>query len=163
MLGTLFKVVFLTLLVVALTGGLGLVIMAGVAGTHDVKPIPIPKDCSLATIATQWDYADAYTRPMEFNSYRDIHQVMDNVSVKGDGEIHRTAHEVVYAGTVPGMNFQVAYMLDRDSFPPTVKMVTVYKFKFKDWKGKYLWKVYRPIHRCLAPYILDRLGSRAPS
>lgn len=161
MLGTLFKVVFLTLFVLAITGGLGLVIMAGVAGTHDVKPIPIPKDSSLATLAAQWDYADAYRRPMEFNSYRDINQVIDNVSVKGDGEIHRSAKEVVYSGSVPGMNYQVAYSLDRDGFPPAVQMVTVYQFK--DSKGKHLWKVYRLMHRCLAPYILDRLGSRAPS
>lgn len=161
MLGTLFKVTLLTLLVLAITGGLGLVIMAWVAGTHDVKPIPIPKDCSIAVIARHWDYADAYIRPMEFSSFRDIHQVMEYVPVKGDGEIHRSANEVVYAGTIPGMTYQVAYMLDRESFPPTMRMVTAYRFK--DSKGKYLWKVYGPIHRCLAPYLLDRLGSRAPS
>jgi hypothetical protein len=104
MLGTLFKVLLLTLFVLAITGGLGLVIMAGVAGTHDVKPIPIPPGSSLAVIAQQWNYADAFRRPMEFNSYRDIHQVIDNVSVKGDG---RSPHgdEVVYAG-IAGMQYR---------------------------------------------------------
>ena len=161
MLGTLFKVVFLTLLVVVITGGLGLVIMAGVAGTHDVKPIPIPKHSSLAALAPLWNYGDAYRRPTEFNAYKDIDQLMANVTVKGDGEIHRTAREVVYAGSVPGMNYQVAYILDRDVFPPVIEMVTIYRFKHP--RSKYLWKVYGPIHRCLAPFILDRLGSRAPS
>lgn len=161
MLGSLFKVLFATLIVLAITGGLGLVIMAGVAGTHDVKPMPIPRESSLATLAEQWDYADAYGRPMEFGSYRDISQVIENVSVKGSGEIHRNAKEVVYAGTYPGVQYQVAYRLDRDSFPPSIQMVTVYRFKGS--QGKRLWKIYKPIHRCLAPYILDRLGSRAPS
>jgi hypothetical protein len=161
MLGTLLKAIFITLIVLLVTAGVGLVIMAGVAGTHDVKPVPVPKDSSLSMIAAQWDYADAYRRPMEFNSYRDINQVIENVSVKGDGEIHRSKKEVVFAGSVPGMNYQVAYYLDREGFPPAIQMVTVYRFK--DSKGKHLWKVYRPIHRCLAPYILDRLGSRAPS
>ena len=161
MLGTLFKVVFFTLFVLAITAGLGLVIMAGVAGTHDVKPVAIPRDSSLAVLAVQWDYADAFRRPMEFNAYRDINQVMEKVSVKGDGEIHRTSKEVVYSGSVVGMTYQVAYMLDRDQYPPALILTTAYKFK--NPRNKYLWKVYRPIHRCLAPYLLDRLGTRAPS
>jgi hypothetical protein len=28
-------------------------------------------------------------------------------------------------------------------------------------KGRYYWKVVRPMHRCLAPYMLDRLATRA--
>ncbi|HEX6790002.1 MAG TPA: hypothetical protein VF247_01710 [Candidatus Krumholzibacteria bacterium] len=161
MLGTLIKALVLTAFVLAITGGIGLFIMAGVASTHDVKSIPIPPGSSLAVIAAQWDYADAFRRPMEFNSYRDLHQMMENISVKGDGEIHRTATEIVYEGTVPGMQYQVAYILDRSGFPPAIELVTAYRFKSD--KGKYLWKVYRPIHRCLAPYLLDRLGERAPS
>jgi len=161
MLGTLFKAIFITLFVLAITGGLGLVIMAGVAGTHDVKPVAIPRDSSLAALAVQWDYADAFRRPMEFNAYRDINQVIEKAPFKGDGEIHRSAKEVVYSGSGLGMNYQVAYMLDRDQYPPSLTMITAYKFK--NPKSKSLWKVYRPIHRCLAPYLLDRLGTRAPS
>jgi hypothetical protein len=160
MLGTLFKVIIIAAIVLAITGGLGLVIMAGVAGTHDVKPIPVPKESSIYGLAQEWDYADAFRRPMEFSAYRDIKQVSENAPIKGDGEIHRTTKEVVYAGKLPGMNYQVAYLLDRDSFPPAVEMVTVYRIK--DKKGKYFWKVFRRVHRCLAPYMLDRLGSRAP-
>jgi hypothetical protein len=161
MFGTLFKALIVALIVCAVTAGLGLIIMAGVAGTHDVKPIAIPRDTSLATIAQQWDYADAYRRPMEFTAYRNIQQVIDNVPVRGDGEIHRSAKEVVYTGSLPGgLSYQVAYMLDRESFPPAIKMVTVYRFTSKH--GRFAWKVWRPVHRCLAPYLLDRLGSRAP-
>ncbi|HET6350209.1 MAG TPA: hypothetical protein VFH88_14115 [Candidatus Krumholzibacteria bacterium] len=161
MLGSLFKVLVVTLIVLAITTGLGLVIMAGVAGTHDVKNIPIPKESSLLAISQMWDYADAYRRPMEYNSYRDIHQVIQNVSTKGEGEIHRTDREVVFAGKLPGIDYQVAYLLDRDTYPPAVEMVTVYRIK--DRTGRYLWKLYKPVHRCLAPFLLDRLGSRAPS
>jgi hypothetical protein len=160
MLGTLFKVLVVTVIVLAITAFLGLVIMAGVAGTHDVKPIPIPKHTTLATLASAWDYADAFRAPMEYVSYRDIHEIIANVSIKGDGEIHRSAKEVVFAGKLPGINYQVAYMLDRESFPPALQLVTIYKVK--DRKGRLLWKVWRPIHRCLAPYMLDRLAARAP-
>jgi hypothetical protein len=160
MLGTLFKVIIWGAIILAITGGLGLVIMAGIAGTHDVKPIPIPKTSSIYMLAQEWDYADAFRRPMEFGSYHDIKQMADNVPVKGDGEVHRTTKEVVYAGTLPGMSYQVAYMLDRDTFPPAIAMVTAYRIK--DKKGKYFWMGFRKIHRCLAPYLLDRLGSRAP-
>ena len=158
--GTLFKVLIVALIILALTASAGIAIMAVVAGTHDVKRVPVPKTSSLYTLASMWNYADAYRRPMEFNSYRDIKQVAENVSIKGDGEVHRSANEVVYAGHLPGIEFQTAYSLDRSGFPPAVELVTVYKLKNN--QGRYLWKVFRPIHRCLAPYMLDKLGSRAP-
>lgn len=158
--GTLFKVLVIALIVLALTAAAGLVIMAGVAGTHDVKRIPVPKDCSLYTMSTMWDYADAYRRPMEFNSYRDLKQMVDNISIKGESEVHRSANEVVFAGHLTGIDYQVAYRLDRSGFPPAVEMVTAYRLKNRE--GRYLWKLVRPIHRCLAPYMLDLLGSRAP-
>jgi hypothetical protein len=161
MLGMLFRALLVALLVCALAGGLGLVVMAGVAATHDVKPIPIPRKSSLAHLATTWDYADAFRRPMEFSSYRDIHQMMENIPFRADGEIHRTDREVVYAGSLPGLTYQVAYRLDREGFPPAVEIVTVYRFT--DSKGKYVWKLFKPVHRCLAPYFLDRLGASAPS
>jgi hypothetical protein len=158
---SLLKLLVVVVIVLVITGGLGLAIMAGVAGTHDVKPIPIPKECSIATLAAQWDYADAFRRPMEYTAYKNIHQVIENAPLKGDGEIHRTAREVVYAGSWPGVNYQIAYILNRDTYPYAVELVTAYRVK--NPRAKHLLKVYRPIHRCLAPYLLDRLGSRAPS
>lgn len=158
--GTLIKGLFVLLVVAVIVVGGGLVIMAGVAGTHDVKRIPVPKESSLYINSEVWSYADAYRRPMEFNSYRNIKQVADNVTIKGDGEIHRSDKEVVYAGHLPGIDYQVAYLLDRSGFPPAVELVTLYNIKGD--KGRYLWKVFRLIHRSLAPYTLDRLGERAP-
>jgi len=158
--GTLFKGLIVIVIVLGIVAALGLVIMAGVAGTHDVKRIDVPKQSSLYTMSTEWDYSDAYRRPMEFNSYRDIKQVSENVSIKGDGEIHRSANEVVYAGHLPGIDYQTAYLIDRSGFPPAVELVTCYRLKTKE--GKYLWTVLRRVHRCLAPYMLDRLGERAP-
>ena len=159
--GTLFKVLIAALVILGLTAAAGLGIMAVVAGTHDVKSVPIPKTSSLYTISSVWDYADAYRRPMDFTSYRDIKQIEANVRIKGDGEVHRSAHEIVYGGKLPGIDYQVAYMLDRSGYPSAIQLVTCYRFKNK--QGKYLWKVFKPIHKCLAPYMLDQLGSRAPS
>lgn len=159
MLRSIFKTLVILVILAAITVFGGLVIMAGVAGTHDVKPIPIPNNSSLAPIADMWDYSDAFRRPMEYVSYRDIAEIVTNAPFKGDGEIHRSKHEVVFAGTLPGINYQVSYMLDRESFPPAVQLVTMYKIK--DKKGRYFFKVWRLVHRCLAPYTLDKLASQA--
>jgi len=161
MLGTLFKALFVTLIIVAITAVLGLTIMAGVAGTHDVKPIDMPKASSLAYIAGASNYVIAYRVPMEFNTYRTIAEVIANASFTGDSELHRSEHEVVYGGSMPGLTYQVGYVLDRDAYPPTLAMVTV--ARITDRKGRYTLKVLRPIYRCLSPYLLDRLASRAPN
>jgi hypothetical protein len=158
--GTLFKALIVALIILGLTAAAGLVIMAGVAGTHDVKRIPVPKESLLFAMSTMWNYSDAYRRPMEFNSYRDIKQVIENVSIKGDGETQRSSNEVVYAGHLPGIDYAVSYRLDRSGFPPAIEMVTCYRLKSA--QGRYLWKILRPVQRCLAPYMLDKLGSRAP-
>ena len=159
--GTLFKVLIVAAIILGLVGAAGLGIMAVVAGTHDVKKVPVPKTSSLYTMSSMWNYADAYRRPMDFNAYHDIKQVEENVSIKGDGEVHRSATELVYAGKLPGIDYQVAYILDRSGYPSAIELVTVYKFKSK--QGEYFWKVFKPIHKCLAPYMLDKLGSRAPA
>jgi hypothetical protein len=87
--------------------------------------------------------------------------VIKNVSFRGDAELHRTDREVVYGGSFPGLTYQVGYLLDRDVYPPTIAMVTA--VKITDKKGRYLWAVLKPVHRCLAPYLLDRLASQAPN
>jgi hypothetical protein len=123
--GTLFKVLIVGAIILGLVGAAGLGIMAVVAGTHDVKQVPIPKSCSLYTNSTLWDFADAYRRPMDFNSYRDIKQMEENVSIKGEGEVHRSASELVYAGKLPGIDYQVAYRLDRSGHPSAIELVTI--------------------------------------
>jgi hypothetical protein len=159
--GTLFKVLIVGLIILGLTSAAGLAIMAVVAGTHDVKSVPVPKGSSLYTISSMWDYADAYRRPMDFNAYRDIKQVAENVSIKGATETHRSANEIVYGGKLPGIDYQVAYLIDHSGYPSAIETVTCYKFTSS--KGRYLWKLFRPIHKCLSPYMLDKLGSRAPA
>src|SRR5262249_53605718 len=147
--GTLFRALIVLVIVVGLVAAGGLAIMAMVAGTHDVKRVDVPKESSLFTMSTESSYADAYRRPMEFNSYRNIKQMVDNISVKGDGEVNRTDKEVVYHGHLPGIDYHVAYALDRSGFPPAIEMVTCYRIK--DSKGKCLWQAFRPTHRCTAP------------
>ncbi|HKW14992.1 MAG TPA: hypothetical protein VJS69_10945 [Candidatus Krumholzibacteria bacterium] len=159
--GTLFKALIVALIILGLTAAAGLAIMAGVAGTHDVKHIAVPKDSSLYELSTMWSHADAWRRPMEYSSFHDIKTLADNVGFKGDGELHRDDKEVVFGGHVPGIDYQFAYSLDRTAYPPTTTVVTVYRLK--NTQGRYLWKVLRPIQRCLAPYMLDRLAERAPS
>jgi hypothetical protein len=158
--GTLFKALIVGLIVLGLIAAAGVAIMAVVADSHDVKRIPVSKDSQLFGVSTMWSYADAYRRPMEFNSYRDLKQMVDNVGFKGDGEARRTNNEVVYTGHMPGIDYTFAYRLDRSGYPPAIELVTCYRLK--DTQGRYLWKVFRPIHRCLAPYMLDKLGERAP-
>jgi hypothetical protein len=159
MIGTFLKVVVVTLVVIAITALIGLIIMAGVAGTHGVERVDIPANSYLADSVSSADYADAYRIPMEFVAYREIHQVIQNAAFKGDDEVHRSETEVVYEGTAPGLRYHVAYILNREQVTPTLAMVTTVRILNRE--GRYFWTLVRPIHRCLAPYMLDRLASRA--
>jgi hypothetical protein len=159
MIGTLLKVTLVTLIVIAITALVGIVIMAGVASTHGVERIDVPEGSFLAATAKSADYADAYRIGMEFASYRDIPRVIENAPIKGDDEVYRGDFEVVYQGEAPGLGYHVAYILDREPVIPTLTMVTT--VRIMDRKGRYFWKVFRPIYGCLAPYMLDRLAARA--
>lgn len=158
MIGTIFKALSIFIVVVAITGFVGLFIMAGVASTHDVVPIPVPSQSYLATL--QGDYTAAFRAPLMYNTYRTIDRVAEEAFVLGGKEIHRGEDEVVYEGYRGGIRYFTSYMLDRKTNPNTLTTVTL--VRLHGTKSAYLWKAIRPVHKRLAPYLLDRMAQAAP-
>jgi hypothetical protein len=158
MIGAIFRAAIATLVVVAITGALGLIVMAGVAATHGVVHIPVPGTSYLSSI--QADYVDACRAPMEYNTYRDITRVTAFIQHNGERETYRSDYEIVYEGRAPGVTYFVSYMLDRTTSPHTLSMVTAVRIHNR--KGSYFWTAFRPVYRRLAPYLLDRLVQAAP-
>jgi hypothetical protein len=158
MIGAIFRAAVATLIVVAIAAVLGLVVMAGVAATHGVVHIPVPSSSYLSSVKA--DHIDAYRAPLEYNTYRDIARLTAFIQHNGERETYRSDDEIVYEGRAPGVTYFVSYILDRTTNPQTLSMVTA--VRIHDRKGRYFWKVFRPVYRRLAPYLLDRLAQSAP-
>lgn len=158
MVGTILKACVVIVVVVAIAGLLGVFIMAGVAGVHDVVPIPVPSHSYLNNF--QGDYVDAYRAPLQNNTYRDIDQVAGEAFRLGAVEIYRDEQEVVYEGYRGGIRYYISYLLDKTTGPNTLTMVTL--IRVHGTRAEWLWKPGKPIHKCLAPYLLDRMTQAAP-
>jgi hypothetical protein len=156
--GTLLRLVVGVTLVLAVAGVLGLAVAGGIARAHDVDAIPVPDESYLANLKA--DYKDAYRAPLDYNSYRDIDRLAETAFKNGGREIFRSDTELVYEGTRAGVRYFNAYYLDRSTSPGTLTLVTA--VRVMSTKGKYAWKLFRPIHTNLAPYQVDRLASGAP-
>jgi hypothetical protein len=145
-------------IIVAFVSLVGVFIMAGVAGTHDVVPIPVPSGSSLSTMKS--DYADAYRAPLTYNTYRNIDRVAEHAYHTGAVEVSRNENEIVFEGYRGGVRYFISYMLDRQTTPNTLTVITL--VRVHSTTGDYLWKVVRPVHKRLAPYLLDRMAQGAP-
>ncbi len=161
MLGTLIKLLLLGVFVVLIVCAIGLFVMAGVAQSHGVVPIPLPPGTFIAGTEPTSDYADAYIVPMQYRSYRDVARVAQLAFHRGDKEVYRDEREVVYEGERAGIHYYISYMLMKDPQPTTLTVTTVVKYTDPK-KGRYLWMVGRQIHRRMMPYLLDRMAVTAP-
>ena len=157
MAGTFLRTIIVLALVVAIVGLIGLFIMAGVAGTHDVVSVPVPSDGYLASL--KHDYVDAYRAPLRFNTYRDIDRLSREAFRLGGVEVYRSEHEIVYEGYRAGIRYYLSYTLDWKTSPNTLTMVTLVRLHGTD--AEYAWKAVKPIHKRLSPYLLDRMAQAA--
>lgn len=160
MIVSVFKAIVVAAIVVVVTVIIGIFIMAGVAGTHDVVPIPVPSYSYISSYEHSADYVDCYRAPLEYNTYRNLDRVIEGVPHKGEREVYRNEMEVVYEGHAVGLHYLLSYILDRSTDPATLSIATAVNITEK--KGRYYWKVIRPIHRRLAPFLLDRMAQLAP-
>ena len=158
MIGTVLRAFVAAAVVIAIVGLIGVFIMAGVAGTHDVVPIPVPSASYLSNF--KYDYIDAYRAPLTNATYRDIERLSAETFRLGAVEIYRDEQEIVYEGFRGGIRYYISYLLDRNTGPNTLTMVTL--VRIHSTRSEYFWKVARPIHKRLAPYLLDRITQAAP-
>ena len=157
MAGTFFRSLAVLVLVVAIVGLIGLFIMAGVAGTHDVVRIPVPSDGYLSTM--KHDFVDAYRAPLRFSTYRDVDRLSREAFRLGGVEVYRSEHEIVYEGYRAGIRYYLSYTLDWTTSPNTLTMVTL--VRVHGTNAEYAWKAVKPIHKRLSPYLLDRMAQAA--
>lgn len=159
MIGTIFRALIVLIVVVAITGFIGLFIMAGVASTHDVVAIPVPADSYLATMKS--DHASAFQVPLDNNTYRDIDRVAEEAFRLGGKEVYRGEKEVVYEGYRGGLRYFTSYILDKEATPNTLTLVT--RVRVHGPRSGHLLRALRPVHKRLAPYLLDRMAQAASS
>jgi hypothetical protein len=153
---SLFKFVFLTGLVLAVTALLGLFVMSSLARIDGVKSVPIPSDSYISGHARRADYADAYRVEMEFSNYRHIGDVIDNAFEKGSGAIYRSDKEVCFEGVAPGLTYRTSYILEYDADPPALTVSTT--VHYVKTKGEIYFFFVMPIHKMIVPYMLDRMS-----
>ncbi len=160
MIGTVLKAVVVIAIVVVITAIIGVFIMAGVAGTHDVVPIPVPSYSYIANQLGPVDYVDCYRVPLEFTTYVKLETVIEHAFHKGDREVYRDEREVVFEGHTLGLQYFLSYILDRGTDPATLSIATA--VRIQEPKGRRYWKVLRPIYKRFAPFMLDRMAQSAP-
>jgi len=160
MFGSLLRALFVAVIVLAITGCLGLFVMAGIAATNNVKSVPIPNTSTLTQFAASADYMDAYQAPLEFNGFRDIDRVAEFAFHKGDNEIFRGENEVAYTGKKWGINYHVSYLIVREL--PYNKLYVITAADIKDPKTRRLLPLLKFVHRKVTPFRLDRMAQLAP-
>lgn len=149
----------ITLVVVVLVFGfLGLFVLAGIAQTHGVVEVPAAENFASVDVANA-DYADAWRAELNYRTYGTIEQVTSRAFRKGR-EIFRNDSEVVYAGTAPGLNYQISYQLDRGTSPHTIMVTTT--VKYQNAMGRAWWFFVKPGHRMLTPFRVDQMAMTAP-
>lgn len=156
--GTLVKTLVIGLIVLTIAGYIGLVVMAGVASSHGVRRVDLPPGSYAANIAEKADYADAYRAPMTYISFKSIEDVAANVFTSGK-EVQRTSREVAISGSRGGARYDVSYVLDKSSDPPTITVATA--IRLPDQRARIYWFFAQRVHRYMVPFQIDRMASSA--
>jgi hypothetical protein len=98
--------------------------------------------------------------PLRYATFRDIDRVAQLAFSKGQREVFRDDHEVVYEGEKAGIHYYISYILAKDTVPPTLVVATT--VQLEDKKARYCWKVLKHVNRRMLPYLLDRMTVMAP-
>ena len=162
MIGVIIRILILGTIVVVIACAIGLFIMAGVAQSHDVVPIPLPPSSYVASTEPMSDYSDAFIAPMNYSTFANIDRVAQQAFHRGDREVFRDEHEVAYEGRKYGLSYVVSYILTKDTAPQTLVVATTVKVADEKKRARYLLTILKPIHRSLIPYLLDRMVILAP-
>ncbi len=162
MIGVIIRILILGAIVVMIACGVGLFVMAGVAQSHDVVHIPVPPNTYVVSTEPMSDYSDAFIAPMTYSFFANIDRVAQQAFHRGDKEVFRDEHEVAYEGRKFGLSYVVSYILEKDQSPQTLTVATTVKVVDPKKRARYLLMIGKPIHRCLIPYLLDRMVILAP-
>lgn len=139
---------------------IGLVLwLGGVGYLRGVRELRLPRTSLLATTMSEPDYLDSYHVAVRTSSFKDADDLRAAAFQKGE-EIARSRWEVVYAGSSPGLEYHVSYILE-GGLPATGLRVST-AVKYRSGVGRLYFAIVRPFHRRLTPFMLSRMARWHP-
>jgi len=143
--------------VIATVGAaIGLVLWLGGLGyLRGVRELRLPRTSLLATTMPEPDYLDSYHVAVRTTAFGGIEDLRTAAFQKGE-EIARSRWEVVYAGSSPGLDYNVSYILE-GGLPATGLRVST-AVKYRSGIGRLYFAIVRPFHRRLTPFMLSRMA-----
>ncbi len=146
--------------VATLGAAIGLVLWLGGLGYwRGVREVRLPSTSLLATTMPEPDYLDSYQVAVRSTAFENISAVRAAAFRKGE-EIARSRWEVVYAGSAPGLDVHVSYLLE-GGLPATGLRVST-AVHFRNGIGRAYFALIRPLHRRLTPFFLSRMARWHP-
>ncbi len=122
---------------------IGLVLWLGGLGyLRGVRELRLPRTSLLATTMSDPDYLDSYHVAVRTTSFKDADDLRAAAFQKGE-EIARSRWEVVYAGSSPGLDYHVSYILE-GGLPATGLRVST-AVKYRSGIGRFYFAIIRPV------------------
>ena len=119
----------------------------------------LPSASLLRTTMPEPDYLDSYHVGVRTTSFDDIGDLRAAAFEKGE-EIARSRWEVVYAGTSPGIDYHVSYILE-GGIPATGLRVST-AVRYRTGIGRVYFAIIRPFHRRITPFMVSRMARWRP-
>ena len=139
---------------------IGVMLWLGAVGyVRGVRDLRLPRASLLGTTMPEPDYLDSYHVGVRTNSFDDTGDLRAAAFQKGE-EIARSRWEVVYAGTSPGIDYQVSYILE-GGIPATGLRVST-AVRYRNGIGRVYFAIIRPFHRRLTPFMVSRMARWRP-
>ena len=147
--------------IAAIGAVIGVVLWLGAVGyVRGVRDLRLPSASLIATTMPEPDYLDSYHVGVRSNWFDDINDLRAAAFQKGE-EIARSRWEVVYAGTSPGIDYHVSYILE-GGIPATGLRVST-AVRFRTGLGRIYFAVIRPFHRRITPFMVSRMARWRPT
>jgi hypothetical protein len=139
---------------------IGVMLWLGAVGyVRGVRDLRLPRASLLATTMPEPDYLDSYHVGVRTNAFDDIGDLRAAAFEKGE-EIARSRWEVVYAGTSPGLDYHISYILE-GGLPATGLRVST-AVRYRNGIGRAYFTIIRPFHRRLTPFMVSRMARWHP-
>ena len=136
---------------------IGVTLWLGTLGyVRGVREVRLPRASLMATTMPEPDYVDSYRAPLPtgHNALTGLDDLRAAAFEKGE-EIARSRWEVVYAGSSPGLDFHVSYLLE-GGVPATGLRVST-GVQYRNWIGRLYFAIARPFHRRVTPFMVSRM------
>ena len=119
------------------------------AGRAGVREVVLPIGSEIEQIATGADYVDAYRAPLGCSGL----SIASLMPVNAERETVRTASEVVYRGTAPGLHYFASYILEPPEDPTRFVLATA--VFYDSVLGSIYFTPVKQVHRRAVPFAVS--------